>query len=115
MSKIFIEKLILKGKHGVSERERATEQEFHVDISAEVDTELSAKTDDISDTVNYKDFAEIAKRVIYGRSHHLIETLAQRIADGILADKRVEKVSVTIRKTKVLPNGVPGVTIIRAR
>lgn len=115
MSKIFIEKLVLKGKHGVSDREREVAQEFHIDISIEADTETAGKTDNISDTVNYKDFVEIAKRIVEGPSMHLVETLAQKIADGILADNRVESVSVTIRKPHVLPSGIPGVRITLTR
>ena len=115
MDKIFVESLVLLGKHGVTDRERSTAQEFHVDISVEADTKLPAKTDEISDTVNYKDFAESAKQIIEGHSFHLIETLANKIAERILSDKRVQTVSVTIRKPNALTNGVPGVTIVRRK
>src|SRR3989338_10196438 len=113
--KIFIERLVLKGKHGVSDREREVAQEFQIDISAEADTRASAESDEISDTVNYKDFAEIAREVIEGPSSHLIETLAHRIAKRILEDERIKAVSVTVRKPQVLPSGVPGVTMVRGQ
>ena len=113
--KIFIEKLVLKGKHGVSDREREVAQEFQIDISAEADTRASAESDEISDTVNYKDFAKIAREVIEGPSAHLIETLAHKIAERILEDERIKAVSVTVRKPQVLESGIPGVTIVRSR
>ena len=115
MDKIFIENLVLMGKHGVTDRERSIAQKFHIDISVEADTKLAAQTDEISDTVNYKYFTEIAEQIIEGHSFRLIETLAHKIAERILLDKKVKTVSVTIRKPKVLPNGVPGVTIVRTR
>lgn len=115
MDKIFVENLVLLGKHGVTDRERDTRQEFHIDISVEADTTLAANTDEISDTVTYKDFAEMAKKIIEGHPYHLIETLAHKIAERILEDQKVKTVSVTIRKPTVLSNGVPGVTIVRAR
>ena|SRR3989338_4090926 len=115
MNRIFVEKLVVKGKHGVSDREREVTQEFHIDISAEADTRASAESDEISDTVNYKDLAKIAREVIEGPPSHLIETLAHKIAERILEDEKIKAVSVTIRKPQVLPSGVPGVTIVRAR
>ncbi|MEK7107180.1 MAG: dihydroneopterin aldolase, partial [Patescibacteria group bacterium] len=90
MDRIFIEKLVLAGKHGVSDSERARAQEFHIDISAETGTKTAGKTDDISDTVNYKDFVEIARQVVEGTSVHLVETLAQKIAERILEDSRIK-------------------------
>ena len=113
--KIFLEKLVLSGRHGVSDRERAAPQELHIDISAEADTRKSAESDEISDTVNYKDFAKIAREVIEGPPSHLIETLAHKIAERILEDKKIKTVSVTIRKPQVLPSGIPGVTIVQKR
>ncbi|MDO8552570.1 MAG: dihydroneopterin aldolase [bacterium] len=115
MGRIFIEKLVVKGKHGVSDRERATAQEFHIDISVEADTETASKTDEIGDTVNYKDFVEVARNIVEGESLHLVETIAQRIADGIIKDSKIKTVSVTVRKPQALASGVPGVTIVHKR
>ncbi|OGG60870.1 dihydroneopterin aldolase [Candidatus Kaiserbacteria bacterium RIFCSPHIGHO2_02_FULL_49_16] len=115
MNRIFIEKLVLKGKHGVSDRERESEQEFLIDISAEADAETAGTTDNISDTINYKDFADITRKVVEGESFHLVETIAQKIAERILENPKIKTVSVTVRKPQVLPSGVPGVTIIRIR
>jgi len=112
MSKVFLEKLILFGKHGVSEQERANSQEFILDISAEVDTDNAAKSDNIADTVNYKDFLEIAREVIEHQSKHLLETLAREIAESILKDEKVKSISVTIRKPKAVTAGLAGVTIV---
>ena len=115
MDKIFVENLVLIGKHGVTDRERAAQQEFHIDISAEADTRAAAGTDQISDTANYKNFAESARQIIEGPSCKLIETLAHKIAELILEDPKVKAVSVTIRKPKALSAGIPGITIVRSR
>lgn len=111
MNSVFLEKLVLSGKHGVSEEERARIQEFFVDISADVDTAPLSKSDEISDTVNYKDFSKIAREVVEGPSCRLLETLAHRIAKKVLANNKVKSVSVTIRKPKAVPNGMAGVTV----
>ncbi len=115
MDSIFIEGLRVLGKHGVHEYERKESQEFLVDIRAEFDTHKAAISDDLDDTIDYGDFAGIAEDVVKKNSFYLIERLASTIAERILEEMPIGKVSVTIRKPTALPNGVPGVTIMRSR
>ena len=115
MDRIFIENLSFLGKHGVSEKERSIEQEFIVDVTVETDASSAAASDDLTDTVNYSALAAIAKEAVEANSFFLIEKLAERIAGRVLQDVRISNVEVTVRKPAVLPNGVPGVKIIRAR
>ncbi len=113
MDKIFVENLIVIGKHGVMQHEQSFQQKFLVDITAYFDASKCAQTDKLDDTLNYVYFCDIAKQVIEGKSVYLIEKLASLIANKILEDKRVKRVEVSLRKPSVLPSGVPGVTIIR--
>lgn len=46
-------------------------------------------------------------------SYYLIETLAEKIAQKILEDKRILSAEITIKKKAVWDNGVPGLTIVR--
>lgn len=111
---IFIEGLKLSGKHGVHERERQESQEFLVDIRAEFDVRHASESDDLKDTLDYTQFATIAEDVVKKNSFYLIERLAATIANRILEDGRITRVSVTIRKPAALSNGVPGITVVRA-
>lgn len=113
MDTVFLSNFSVLGKHGVMERERRVEQEFVLDISAEVDVRPSAESDKLEDTVDYVRFRDIASDVITRESHYLIEKVAERIAARIMGDRRIKRVSVTIRKPAVLPSGVPGITIVR--
>ncbi|KKW47875.1 dihydroneopterin aldolase [Candidatus Kaiserbacteria bacterium RIFCSPHIGHO2_02_FULL_59_21] len=115
MDNVFVENLVLIGKHGVGDHERETPREFHIEISAEVDTKTAIASDDIDDAANYKDFVAIAREIFEGPSCRLIEVLADKIATRILENPRVKTVSVTVRKPKALPLGTPGVTIVRPR
>ena len=115
MDKIFIESLKVRGKHGVSDEERAREQEFIVDITIEFDTRGAASSDDLADTVDYSFFREQAKDVIERESFRLLERLADTLAQAVLEDERVATVSVTIRKSEMFPDCTPGVTITRTR
>lgn len=115
MDRIFVEKLALRGKHGVHHKERQEEQDFLIDIAVEFGSRKAAETDDIVDTADYVQFVEVAREAVERNSFYLIEKLAQRIADGILADVRLKKVEVTVRKPEALESGVPGITIVRTR
>ena len=113
--KAFIHDLTIVGTHGVYEHERHTEQEFIVDIEADIDARTASQTDALKDTVDYVQFKHIAEDVIMNNSFYLAEKIAAEIAQRILADTRITCVRVTVRKPAVLPNGVPGVTITRTR
>ncbi len=115
MDKIFLEGLMLRGKHGVSDAERARDQEFILDIEIQFDTKNAAASDALEDTVNYDYFRTVAKEVVENSSFHLLEKLADTVARRILEDKRISIVSVTIRKTEMYPDCTPGVTVMRSR
>lgn len=115
MDRVFLRDFRVRGRHGVHEEERTNEQDFLIDIEAAFDSAPAAASDNLDDTVNYSDFAKIAERVVTSNSFFLVERLAHRIADEILADSRIASVRVTVRKPSVLRSGVPGVTIERTR
>src|SRR5699024_4648730 len=99
MAVITLTWLRARGPPGVIDREPATGQVFLVDLELDVDTAKAAETDDVADAVNYPDVAAVAEQVIVGEPVNLIETLATRIADAVLAKfDRVRSVVVTVHK-----------------
>jgi 7,8-dihydroneopterin aldolase/epimerase/oxygenase len=106
------------GRHGVYAHERADGQEFVVDLTLHLPTAAAAASDDVVDTVHYGELAERVAEVVGGAPVALLETLAQRIADVVLDDDRVERVSITVHKPEA-PIAVAfddvSVTIHRAR
>jgi len=115
MDTVFVRDLSVRGTHGVEEHERHTEQEFLIDIDAEFDSAPSAKSDQLKDTVDYMEFVAIATKIIESNSFFLIEKLAEYIAQDILLDPRIGRVTVTVKKPAVLESGVPGISITRTR
>ncbi len=115
MDRVFIERLSLRGKHGLHERERRNEQEFLIDIAVDFDAAKAAASDDIAEAADYRAFRDIAERAVAQESFYLIERLADTIARRVLIDARIARAEVTIRKPEALPNGIPGVTIVRTR
>lgn len=86
------------GHHGVFDDERANGQEFAVDVVLDVQTRSAARSDDLSDTVDYGRVASAVHAVIVGEPVDLIETLAERIADACLGFAAVSRVAVTVHK-----------------
>ena len=86
------------GTHGVLPEELARAQPFELDLDLELDLEPAVATDDVTDTVDYGAVAEMAGRVVATESFRLLESLAARIADTVMADPRVESVTVAVRK-----------------
>jgi 7,8-dihydroneopterin aldolase/epimerase/oxygenase len=94
--KITLSGLRARGRHGVYEFERASGQEFVVDVVLELDLAPAAASDDVRDTVHYGELATKVIALIEGEPVNLIETLAVRIADKCL--EYVHKAAVTVHK-----------------
>jgi dihydroneopterin aldolase len=90
--------LRVRGHHGVYEFERREGQDFVVDAVLELDLSHVASTDDVADTIHYGELASQLAAVISGEPVNLIETLAARLLDVCLADKRVAAATVTVHK-----------------
>ncbi len=84
------------GFHGVFPEERRAGQEFVVDVVLE--TPLDTLSDQLANTINYADVAQLVEAEIAGQPVQLIETLAGRIAQRCLAHGKVEAVTVTVHK-----------------
>ena len=81
---IALRGLRVRGHHGVYEHERRDGQDFVVDVTVWLDLAAAAASDDLADTLHY---GELAQR-----------TVAVRIADDVLTDRRVQAVEVTLHK-----------------
>lgn len=86
--------------HGVLAEERSRPQPFEVDLDLEVDLGPAADSDDLTDTVDYGQLAERVIKVVEGPSFSLLEALASAVADAALADERVHRVTVAVRKLR---------------
>jgi dihydroneopterin aldolase len=84
--------------HGVLAHERLGPQPFEVDLDLYLDTAPAVSSDDIGDSADYAAAADAAAAVMAGPAHNLVESLAGAIADAVLADPRVEAVTVAVRK-----------------
>ncbi|BAQ62594.1 dihydroneopterin aldolase [Geminocystis sp. NIES-3708] len=86
------------GYTGLLPEERILGQWFEVDLTLWVDLELSGKSDDLKDTVDYRNTIAIVKHIIKTAKFELIEKLADVIAEDILKIEPIEKVRVRLSK-----------------
>ena len=98
LDEIRLEGLRVFGHHGVFDHERGNGQDFVIDLVLSVSAERAAQTDDVADTVHYGEVADAVAQIVAGDPVNLIETLAEHIADRVLAFPGVFVVRVTMHK-----------------
>ena len=113
MGIIQVNNIKLYAFHGCLEEESKIGSDYRVDVEVKVDLKKSAKTDELSDTVDYVHLNKIVKEEMAIRSK-LLEEVAKRILDRILNEIAIVK-SAKVEVSKLNPpigGDVEGVTII---
>lgn len=117
--RIVLTGLTVRGRHGVFEHERRDGQDFVVDLTAWLDLTAAGRSDDLADTLDYGALAEAAAEIVAGPPCDLIETVAARIADAVLAAPnfaRVRAVEVTVHKPSApIPLAFADVAVVLRR
>jgi 7,8-dihydroneopterin aldolase/epimerase/oxygenase len=99
--RIVLTGLRVHGRHGVFEHERRDGQDFVVDLTVWLDLAPAGRSDDLADTLDYGALAATAAEIVSGPPCDLIEAVAARIADAVLAAPDygpVRAVEVTVHK-----------------
>ncbi|HEX9881154.1 MAG TPA: dihydroneopterin aldolase [Hyphomicrobium sp.] len=112
--RIFVYGLVLPVALGVYEEEQGVTQKVSFTIEAAVAPSVAPMGDAIAEVPSYDDLVG-AVRTVVGDGHiNLVETLAERIADRCLRDRRIVSVLVRVEKLERGPASV-GVEIVRPR
>ena len=112
--RIFIRGLVLPVAIGVYDEEQGVTQKVAFTVEADVATGVSPKGDAIAEVPSYDDLVGAVRTVIAHGHINLVETLAERIAQRCLTDKRIVSVLVRVEKLERGPASV-GVEIVRPR
>ena len=116
LDKIHIKDLMLRCIIGLNYWEREKKQDVMINITLYADLSTACQSDNIEDTVDYKDIKQKVVDMAEASSYMLVERLAQHIADICLENPKVQKVKVMIDKTGALRFARSvGVEIIRER
>lgn len=96
--RIALTGLKARGYHGALPEERRDGQLFLADVVLHTSIAAAAVSDDLGDTVDYATVASDVVGVLGGEPCHLIETVAERIAQVCLRYDGVTEVEVTVHK-----------------
>ncbi|MBV8981309.1 MAG: dihydroneopterin aldolase [Acidimicrobiia bacterium] len=88
------------GIHGALPEEQTRAQPFEVDVELHLDLRVPGQSDDLTDTIDYGAVAESVERIVTRERFQLLERLAERIADEVRRDRRVDSAIVTVRKLR---------------
>ncbi len=112
--RIFIQDYILDCHIGVFPEEQGITQKVGFSIEAAVSPEIASRHDQIVEVPSYDDLTNAVKATVATGHINLVETMAESIAERILADKRIVSVRVRVEKLERDPRAV-GVEIVRPR
>src|SRR2546428_12197486 len=86
---VEIRGLKLRGRHGVTEEERATDQPLVINLAARLDARPAAILDDLASTLDYEEAVRQVAKIVTGESFPLLETLRDPVARAILSHPRL--------------------------
>lgn len=96
--RVFVENLGIHGFHGLIAEEQRLGQKFYADIECLV-ARQEAPSDTMKDAVDYGKVCDLAQEISASGPFNLIETLAERIGQGVMETfPLVSRVRVRIRK-----------------
>ena len=98
MDKIRILNLKIPGRHGVYDFEKDKDHLFELDVEMHTDLSFAGQTDDLKDTINYNEAVSVITDIFTKKDYHLIEAVGQTICKKLLADFKIQKVVIKIRK-----------------
>jgi dihydroneopterin aldolase len=112
--RIFVRGLVLPAAIGVYDEEQGVTQKVSFTVEAAVAPGVSPQKDAIADVPSYDDLVGAVRAVVAAGHINLVETMAERIAERCLSDKRIVSVLVRVEKLERGPVSV-GVEIVRPR
>ncbi len=87
---------------GINPEERIHKQDVLINITAEFDDSKVIQTEDINDTLNYRNLAKSIISFVEKSEFHLLETLVDKVLNLVMSNDMVIRASVEIDKTTVL-------------
>ncbi len=115
LDRISVRGLVLDCNIGVFEEEKLCTQRVRFTVEVSVYPTPHTKSDNVEHIVNYDTVVEAIRRVISKGHINLLETLAERVAEECLADRRAAKVHILVEKLDRLEGASLGVEIERAQ
>lgn len=84
MDTLILREMRFSARHGLLPVEAENEQPFSATVELELSTAKAGHSDRIDDAIDYRRVQAVVRDVIGGSRKHLIETLAENIAERLL-------------------------------
>lgn len=118
---VFIRDLVLQASIGVHPHEAARTQRVRINVDLGVDDDgarsgsrAAIGRDDLSRVVDYEGVAQRVRSIVEEGHVRLVETLAERIAEACLSDRRIKLARIRVEKLDVFADAASaGVEIER--
>jgi 7,8-dihydroneopterin aldolase/epimerase/oxygenase len=105
-STLVLSRISFEGRHGATEAERRSLRTFEVDVEIEVPLDKASASDNLDDTLDYREVAQIIVELGTSETHHLLEALAGRILDRLAG--KFPRAGFRIEVRKLNPPACPG-------
>ena len=110
---VCVEQLEVSARVGVTESERAQPQRLSISLTACPRRPLVDLGDDIRNTIDYSEVCAETREFVRNRTDKLIETLADRLAEHLLQQFAIKRITIEIRKFVVPDAKFVAVTLTR--
>ncbi|MDO6683136.1 MULTISPECIES: dihydroneopterin aldolase [unclassified Oceanobacter] len=103
MDRVFIEGLRVDAVIGVFEWEKQVRQPLVFDLEMAWDIRQAAVTDDLAFALNYQAVTEYIEGFVREQHFQLLESLLERLSDGLLQEFGMPWLSIRVEKPAVVP------------
>ena len=114
--RILVKDLVIPASIGAHRHEHDAPQRVRINLDLDVRESAKPIHDDLANVVDYETIV-VRVRAVVGRRHiHLVESMAEAVAEACFIDKAVERVRVRVEKLDVFADTASvGVEIDRTR
>lgn len=102
MQTLRIKNLKLRIIVGINPEERIHKQDVLINITADINNSKAIQTEDINDTLNYRNLAKSVIEFVEKSEFYLLDTLVDKVLNLVMSDDLVIRATVEIDKTTVL-------------
>lgn len=112
---LVLEGMSFYGYHGETQAERTLGNRFHVDVEIRTDLAIAGRSDDIADTIDYAHAFALVRGVVEDQQFSLLEAVAARIAETLLAEPGIAGVRVRVGKQPPIAGAIDRCSVIIER
>jgi len=102
MDKIIIRDLSIRTIIGIFPEERKEKQDVIINIELNCELRQPGRSDNLNDTIDYKKIKKKILNLVENAEFHLLEALADAIANVCLAEKGIKSTNITVDKPGAL-------------